>query len=536
MTTFVHELIRDSAQSTPNAIALQVKSCQLSYQALNQAVQQIAYSYSALNIKQGDRIGLYLAKTIENVSCTFACSIVGAVFVPINPVLKAPQVEHILNDCQITCLATNKARLKALIPILHKLPHLTQLIITDANCAEVQVIQPSITLPVISWTDFLSLKNKDIRSTIKQHSNDLAAILYTSGSTGKPKGIMLSHENIVLGAKSVAQYLQSSNKDKVLAVLPLSFDYGLNQLTSSFLVGAQCILLDYLFANDVIKAIEEHQITALAAVPPLWSQLSKAKWPEQKAKSLRYFTNSGGVLAPSILEKLRDVMPKAKPYLMYGLTEAFRSTYLDPDEIDNKVGSIGKAIPNSEILVIDAKGRECLAGEIGELVHIGPLVSLGYWQNTQATMKRFKFPPVQAKNIGKENLAVYSGDFVKRDSEGFLYFISRQDEMIKTSGYRISPAEVEEVITTSNKVLQTCVIGIEHKELGQGILAFVTLNNQQGNLIEFEKLLLKHCQNKLANYMIPKHIITLTDLPYNANGKVDRQLLKENYHDFFTKA
>jgi acyl-CoA ligase (AMP-forming) (exosortase A-associated) len=536
MTTFVYELIRHSAQSTPHAIALQVKNCQLSYQALNKAVQQVANSYSALSIKQGDRIGIYLAKTIENVTSTFASSIIGAAFVPLNPVLKAPQIEHILNDCQITCLITNKSRLKALIPILHKVPHLTQLVITDATCEEVRVIQLNITLPIISWADFLSLKDRGISSTIKQHSNDLAAILYTSGSTGKPKGIMLSHKNIVLGAKSVAQYLQSNNKDKVLAVLPLSFDYGLNQLTSSFFVGAQCILLDYLFANDVIKAIEEHQITGLAAVPPLWAQLIKAKWPENKAKSLRYFTNSGGVLAPSILEKLRDVMPKAKPYLMYGLTEAFRSTYLDPDEIDNKIGSIGKAIPNSQILVINANGRECRAGEVGELVHTGPLVSLGYWQNAQASMERFKSPPLQACNTDKAELAVYSGDFVKRDSEGFLYFISRQDEMIKTSGYRISPAEVEEIILTYDKVLQTCVIGIEHKELGQGILAFVTLNNKNDNIIEFEKSLSKHCQSKLANYMIPKHIITLTDLPYNANGKIDKQFLKENYHDLFTKA
>ncbi len=536
MTTFVHELISHSAQNTPNAIALQVKNCQLSYQSLNKATQQVAYSYSALNLKQGDRIGVYLAKTTENVTSTFACSIVGAVFVPINPVLKAPQVEHIVNDCQVKCLITNKARLKALNPILSKLHHLTQLIITDATSEEVQTLQLSITLPALSWADFLSLKSNQVNSAIKQHDSDLAAILYTSGSTGKPKGIMLSHENIVLGAKSVAQYLQSNKQDKILAVLPLSFDYGLNQLTSSFLVGAQCILLDYLFANDVIKAIETHKITGLAAVPPLWSQLIKAKWSEKTTQSLRYFTNSGGVLAPSLLKKLRDVMPNATPYLMYGLTEAFRSTYLDPNEIDNKIGSIGKAIPNSEIMVINATGDECKTDEIGELVHIGPLVSLGYWQNIQASKERFKPTPAQAKNINGTKLAVYSGDFVKRDNEGFLYFISRQDEMIKTSGYRISPSELEEVILTHNVILQTCVIGVAHAELGQAILAVVTCKDNQTINTELEKLLLKHCQLALANYMMPQKIIILADLPYNANGKVDRQQLKKNYHDFFTKA
>jgi len=536
MATFVHELISDSARLTPNAIALRVKESQLTYQDLNQSVQQVASAYNALGLEQGDRIGIYLAKTVENVFSTFACSIIGAVFVPINPVLKAQQVEHIADNCQIKCLITNKTRLKSLGTIFDKHSNLTTLILTDATNAEVQTLQLSMETRVITWTDFLSLKNSKYNPAIKLHSNDLAAILYTSGSTGKPKGIMLSHENIVLGAKSVAQYLQSNNKDKVLAVLPLSFDYGLNQLTSSFLVGAQCILLDYLFANDVIKAIEKYEVTGLAAVPPLWSQLIKARWSETTARSLRYFTNSGGVLAPNILKKLRDVMPNAKPYLMYGLTEAFRSTYLDPSEVDNKIGSIGKAIPNSEIMVINAKGKECQTNEIGELVHIGPLVSLGYWQNSQASKLRFKATPEQAKNNCDNALAVYSGDFVRRDKEGFLYFISRADEMIKTSGYRISPNEVEEVILTHKAIIQTCVIGTAHAELGQGILAFVILDNNDTHNEKFEKSLLKYCQNALANYMLPLKIIILADFPYNANGKVDRQQLKQKYHNFFIQA
>lgn len=535
MTTFVHELISHSAHSTPNAPALLVKHDQLSYQDLNLSIQTVANSYRSLPINHGDRIGIYLAKTIENVTCTFACSLIGAAFVPINPVLKASQVKHIVNDCQITCLITNKARLKGLNPIFDQLPLLTHLIISDATSEEAAKFQLSKHLSIIAWSDFISLKKEKLSSKTEQKKHDLAAILYTSGSTGKPKGIMLSHENIVLGAKSVAQYLQMSNKDKILAVLPLSFDYGLNQLTSSFLVGAQCILLDYLLPTDVIKNIEKHQITGLAAVPPLWSQLAKNVWPEKATKSLRYFTNSGGALSPSLLEKLRIMMPKAKPYLMYGLTEAFRSTYLDPAEVDNKIGSIGKAIPFSEVMVINTNGKECLADEVGELVHIGPLVSQGYWQNPLANQERFKPTPLQAKNIYNTTLAVYSGDFVKRDKEGFLYFISRQDEMIKTSGYRISPIEVEEVILTHDAILQACVIGVKHTELGQAILAVVSVNTDNIDSTELEKTLLKHCQKTLANYMMPQKIMILTDLPYNANGKVDRQLLKQKYQTYFTK-
>jgi len=536
MTTFVHELVSHSAQRTPTAVALQDKSGQLSYQALNQTVQHVAQAYSALNLKQGDRIGIYLAKTIKNVACTFACPIIGAVFVPINPVLKAPQVAHIVNDCQIQCLITNKARLTTLKPILSKLPHLVTVILVDATKEDKQAFQFNTSLIISCWSDFLPSQNQHISSLIELHRNDLAAILYTSGSTGKPKGIMLSHENIVLGAKSVAQYLHNNSKDIILAVLPLSFDYGLNQLTSSFLVGAQCILLDYLFANDVIKAIHKYEVTGLAAVPPLWSQLARAKWPERSARSVRYFTNSGGVLGVNTLQKLRVVMPQAKPFLMYGLTEAFRSTYLEPSQIDNKMGSIGKAIPNSEIMVINSEGKECKHNEIGELVHIGPLVAQGYWQNAQATELRFKPAPEQAKNITSTTMAVYSGDFVKRDQDGFLYYIARQDEMIKTSGYRISPNEVEEVILTHQAVAQTCVIGIEHQELGQAILAVVAFKHSHTDNIELEKSLLKHCQPALANYMIPQKVIALTELPYNANGKIDRQQLKQNYQDFFTKA
>jgi len=536
MTTFVHELISHSARNNPSAIALQVKTSQLSYLELSQTVRQISQAYITLGLNQGDRIGIYLTKTIENVTSTFACSMIGAVFVPINPVLKAQQVEHIVNDCQIKCLITNKARFKAIEPKLSNFACLTNIIIIDEKNEKTQAPLPSQPLSIITWRDFLSSENYSVNPLWEQDQNALAAILYTSGSTGRPKGIMLSHENIVLGAKSVAHYLEINNTDRVLAVLPLSFDYGLNQLTSSFLVGAQCILFDYLFASDVIKAIEKFQITGLAAVPPLWTQLTRATWPDQGAKSLRYFTNSGGVLAPKTLKKLRAVMPKAKPYLMYGLTEAFRSTYLEPSQVDKKIGSIGKAIPHSEIMVINSDGNECQAGEVGELVHIGPLVSLGYWQNSAASKQRFKAAPAQAKNVNSTKLAVYSGDFVKRDQDGFLYFISRQDEMIKTSGYRVSPNEVEEVILTNKFIHQTCVIGITHAELGQAILAFVILKDNDKNTVELEKLLLTHCRTILANYMMPQKIIFLSDLPYNANGKVDRQQLKQSYHDLFIKA
>ena len=356
---------------------------------------------------------------------------------------------------------------------------------------------------------------------------ELAAILYTSGSTGQPKGIMLSHSNIVLGAKSVSQYLQLTSQDNILAVLPLSFDYGLNQLMSCFLVGAKCILLDYLLANDVIKAISKYNVTGLAAVPPLWMQLAKATWPENIASSMRYFTNSGGVLPLSTLTALRKHMPQANPYLMYGLTEAFRSTFLSPLEIDKKPGSIGKAIPHAEIMVLREDGSECDSDEVGELVHIGPLVTLGYWQNTAATEARFKTTPIQAINIEGTPLAVFSGDYVKRDADGYLYFVARKDTMIKTSGYRVSPTELESVLLGLPEVEEAAVIASPSEELGQEIIALIV--SSITDKATLKKIIMKHCQLNIANYMIPKQMIFLTELPRNANGKVDTKRLIMKY-------
>ncbi|TMM47696.1 acyl-CoA ligase (AMP-forming), exosortase A system-associated [Colwellia ponticola] len=530
MTTFVHELISHSALQTPTAIALQIKAKELSYAQLNSKITKVAQAYAALALTQGDRVGIYLAKNQENVQSMFACSLIGAAFVPINPVLKAQQVHYIANDCQIKLLITNRARLAALTPLLAQLPALASIIVIDANNQEITKTVCTNTVNILSWQAFLELgeqRSANLQPPIS--ANALAAILYTSGSTGQPKGIMLSHTNIVLGAKSVSQYLEQTADDNILAVLPLSFDYGLNQLTSCFLVGAKCILLDYLLANDVIKAISKYSITGLAAVPPLWLQLTKANWPKGVGQSVRYFTNSGGVLPLKTLNALQHYMPQAKPYLMYGLTEAFRSSFLPPSEIKNRPTSIGKAIPHAEILVLRDDGSCCDDNEIGELVHIGPLVSLGYWQNKAATAERFKPTPKQAINRQNTALAVFSGDYVKRDTEGFLYFVARKDAMIKTSGYRVSPTEVESVLLQCPLIDEIAIIASPSNELGQSITALIVTLNKNTEVAE--AVVMKYCQVNLPNYMIPKKIIFLNELPRNTNGKVDTAWLSKNYNN-----
>jgi acyl-CoA ligase (AMP-forming) (exosortase A-associated) len=529
MTTFVHELISYSSKRSPQAIALQVKENQLSYSQLNKKVMRVAQVYSSLAINDGDRVGIYLVKNQESVQSIFACSVIGAVFVPINPVLKSLQVQHIANDCQIKLLVTNHARLKILMPILAQLPELVTVIVIDADEHSLAQIKYPEHLSILSWQAVITSNKGSVKkTTLPMKTSELAAILYTSGSTGKPKGIMLSHANIILGAKSVSQYLELTSKDNILTVLPLSFDYGLNQLMSCFVVGAKCILLDYLLANDVIKAISKYNITGLAAVPPLWIQLTKATWPDKVARSMRYFTNSGGVLPLPTLVTLRKHMPQAKPYLMYGLTEAFRSTFLPPAEIDNRPSSIGKAIPHAEVLVLREDGSECDTDEVGELVHIGPLVTLGYWQNTAASEERFKKTPERAINAQNTELAVFSGDYVKRDADGYLYFVSRKDAMIKTSGYRVSPTELESVLVGLSGVDEAAVIATPSKELGQAILALIVSSNCDKDSLM--KVIIKHCQVKVPNYMIPKQIIFLDELPRNTNGKVDTKHLSTKYN------
>jgi len=335
--------------------------------------------------------------------------------------------------------------------------------------------------------------------------------------------VMLSHRNLVAGAESVATYLGNTSADRLLAVLPLSFDYGLSQLTTAFRVGACAVLMNYLLPRDVVRLVQRERITGLAAVPPLWMQLARLDWPAGVADSLRYFTNSGGHLPKAVLDALRVRMPGARAFLMYGLTEAFRSTFLPPEEIERRPDSIGKAIPNAEILVLDADGRPCAPGEVGELVHRGVHVALGYWNDTSRTAERFRSLP---ESGGRTEIAVWSGDSVRSDAEGFLYFVGRRDEMIKTSGYRVSPAEVEEVLYASGRVSEAVAVGVAHAELGQAIVALVYAHAGEAHDLSADLLAL--CKRELPGFMVPLHCLVRSEaLPRNPNGKIDRKRLAE---------
>jgi acyl-CoA synthetase (AMP-forming)/AMP-acid ligase II len=329
---------------------------------------------------------------------------------------------------------------------------------------------------------------------------------------------MLSHANMWLGAASVAHYLALAPADRTLAVLPFSFDYGQNQLLSSWAAGASVVPLEYLSARDVIRAVERHDITTLAGVPPLWVQLIEAEWPPRAALSLRRLTNSGGRLPASVVRRMREVFPAAEIFLMYGLTEAFRSTYLDPSLTDTHPHSIGRAIPFAEVMTSHPDGTLCSPGQDGELVHAGPLVAKGYWQDPERTAERFK-PAPQGSRYG--GIAVWSGDRVRQDEEGLFYFVARDDAMIKTSGNRVSPTEVEEAAISSGLVHEAVVMGVPDDRVGEAI-ALVA----RGAGRDAEAELRNYLRRELPNFMQPSIIVWRDEMPKSPNGKLDREQLK----------
>ncbi|MBL0150839.1 MAG: acyl-CoA ligase (AMP-forming), exosortase A system-associated [Ideonella sp.] len=521
-STLLHLLSANAASRTPDAPALTAQAASLSYAELDAAVKGFASGLMALGLLRGERVGIYLEKRFETVIASFGAPAAGGVFVPMNPLLKAEQVAFIAQDCEVRVLVTSPERLAQLAPSLASCPALRQVVLTSAP---IEAVGLPAGVDLVSWADLLAAPTRSGHRVI---DTDVCAILYTSGSTGRPKGVVLSHRNMVAGAKSVASYLENRPSDTLLAALPLSFDAGFSQLTTAFHSGARVVLLNYLMPRDVLKAMEREKVTGLTAVPPLYIQLSALEWPASINDNLRYFANTGGRMPRETLTLLRQRVPEAKPFLMYGLTEAFRSTYLPPEEVDRRPDSIGKAIPNAEILVLREDGTPCAVDEPGELVHRGALVGLGYWNDAEKTAERYKLLPGREPGLMLPEYAVFSGDNVRRDAEGFLYFIGRRDEMMKTSGYRVSPTEVEEILYATKLVGECVAFGVDHTTLGQAIQVIATAPDGSAALDLPE--LLAQCKAHMPAYMVPAGIEPMAGpLPRNPNGKIDRKLLSTQW-------
>jgi acyl-CoA ligase (AMP-forming) (exosortase A-associated) len=478
-------------RGAPEAEALVVGEERLTYPELEAAVGRTAVALLAHDLEPGDRVATWMGKTMLACIMPLAAARAGLVHVPINPVLKHAQAAHILADSGSKLLISNRARLESL----------QENELADARSVALE-----------EWRE-----GDEAMPPSSRDPDELAALLYTSGSTGRPKGVMLSHANLWLGAISVAHYLGLGPDDRTLAVLPLAFDYGQNQLLSTWAAGGCVIGFDYLLPRDVVRAVGRHDVTALAGVPPLWLQLAEQEWGAS-GQSLRTLTNSGGHLPQPLVRRLRTLFPQAKLHLMYGLTEAFRSSSLDPSLVEEHPESVGTAIPFAELMVVSQDGSESAPGAEGELVHAGPLVAQGYWRDADRTAERFKPAPTFSELGGT---AVWSGDTVVKGEDGLLRFRGRDDAMIKVSGNRISPTEIEEAALASGVVSDAAAFGVPDERLGQAIVLIAVPKSE-----EAEEKLRNYLRRELPPHMQPQQIVWKERLPVGPTGKLDRTSLK----------
>ena len=478
-----------TSRGAADAPALTVGEQTLSYRALEEHFGRTAAWLMAQGLSPGDRVASWMAKTVLACVLPLACARAGLVHVPVNPALKRAQVAHILADSGARLLVANQARLATL---------------QAGQRGEARAIA------LEDWDS-----GDDALPPSSADPDDLAALLYTSGSTGPPKGVMLSHANLWLGAVSVAHYLGLTRDDRTLALLPLAFDYGQNQLLSTWAAGGHAIAFDYLLPRDVVKAVGRHDVTVLAGVPSLWLQLAEADWPGE-GRSLRTLTNSGGHLPAPVVRRLRDLFPDARLHLMYGLTEAFRSTSLDPALVDEHPDSVGTAIPFAEVMIVRPDGSEARPGEEGELVHAGPLVAKGYWNDSRCSAERFR--------AWKGEVAVWTGDRAVRGEDGLIRFRGRGDAMIKVSGNRLSPTEIEEAALASGAVREALALGVADERLGQAVMLLAVPKGEDA-----EQRLRAYFAAELPAYMHPRDIVWRDALPAGPTGKVDRAALVKEF-------
>lgn len=517
MNFLVHHMLRTSAERSPDKEAIVCGDARLSYAEAWRHACGLASGLRGLGMARGDRIGIYMEPSAAQALSILGVCRAGGVFVPINEVLFPDQVTHIANDCGMRGLVTSQSRLGRVRDVLPE---------TDLDFVVVvgEDPLPDFSVEVRSYTELLEEKVPSdwCESSI---GKDLAALIYTSGSTGRAKGVMLSHEQIMAGSHIVSNYLGITHEDRTLAALPFSFDAGLNQLMTATEHGATVVIKPFVFARQLVDTLVEEKITGMGGVPPLWSLMAQPSSSLHKHQypHLRYISNTGGAMPLSVLEALRKKLANTKVFLMYGLTEAFRSTFLPPEELDRRPTSMGKAIPDTEILVVNDDGELCGPGEVGELVHRGPTVSMGYWGQPELTAKSIRPHPLLPPELGDAEKVVYSGDLVKMDEEGYLYFVARRDAMIKSSGFRISPTEVETVLFQTGRLREAAVIGLPDERLGQAIKAFVV--PRDGDVVDAEALI-GYCAERMPRHMVPKTVESLDSLPKTGSGKIDYPALR----------
>lgn len=513
------EAVAERAGRAPARVALRDGEVALDYAEVVRRASALAAWLYDRGVRPGDRVGVHLRKSVEEVLLTLALVRLGAVFVHVHPQLTLVQLRHVVADSGMRLLVTQARRASELLEQAGGAR--PTLLVVEADA-------PPGALP---WP---SLEGQAEPPVPPPAPSALGALLYTSGSTGRPKGVMHSQGNLLAFATSVARYLRLTPDDRVLGLLPISFGYGLSQLLSTWLAGGTLVLQKAPFPAEVVKAIVRERISGLAAVPSVWAQIiAYLEQEPTELDSLRYVTNAGGHLPESRARRLRELLPSADIVLMYGSTETLRSTYLPPELFASKLGSIGRAIPNVDVFVVDGEGRPCDIGQPGELVHRGAHISQGYWNNPEETASRFRPAPGLREQIGDE-VVYFSGDLVRRDADGILWFLSRIGWMVKSGGFRFSLSEVEALTLESGLVQEAVAISVDDDMLGQ--VVHVAVSARPGESID-PAALERHSWKSMPSYMMPKGFhVWEGALPLLANGKVDRQRVREELCERLARA
>ena len=507
----LHDYLLHSARELSGKVALVCMKQRITYGDIDARSNALANSLVAAGVERGDRVVIFADNTVETVISFWAVLKANAVVSIVNPLTKSDKLGYLLGDCRPVALITDAHIYSVFAGPAQACRYLKRVIVSgaidDAKLAALPHAQ--------RWTDAIAGGDLTVPPARRCIDIDLAAIIYTSGSTGDPKGVMLTHRNMLTACTSIASYLELQEDEVILGVLPLAFDYGLYQMIMAFRTGARLVLeRSFTFPAQILNLMVDEGVTGFPGVPTIFSILAELKsLKDYDLSRIRYVTNTAAALPVKHILMLRDIFPAARIYSMYGLTECKRCTYLPPEDIDRKPASVGIAIPNTEMWIVDEEGNKVTPGTVGQLVIRGATVMKGYWEKPESTAKKLKPGPLPGEQV------LYTGDYCRMDDEGYLYFVGRMDDIIKSRGEKVAPKEVENMLMNIPGVKEAAVIGVPDEILGQAVKAFVVL--EEGVAMS-EKQLQNECQSRLENFMVPKYITMLPSLPKTDTGKIKK--------------
>jgi amino acid adenylation domain-containing protein len=503
--------LEQSAGRFPDKTFLVCGADRWSFAAIEAAANRLAHGLLAEGVERGDRVAVFLENSSEAVVAIFAILKAGAVFMMVNPTTKADKLKYMLNNSRAKALIAPGRKLARHGDLWRETPHLARLVTTGATAGDLPAGGPAC----VEFQELLARHTAQADPPRKRAIDiDLAALIYTSGSTGNPKGVMLTHLNMVSAATSITTYLENTADDIVLNVLPLAFDYGLYQVLMAARFGGTVVLeRSFTYPEAVLRRVVSEGVTGLPLVPTMSAILLQMDLTRYDWSRLRYITNTAAALPTEHILKLRRLLPHARLYSMYGLTECKRVSYLPPEQLDRRPNSVGRGMPNEEVYVVDDEGRRVGAGVVGELVVRGANVMRGYWELPEETAKRLKPGPLPGEMV------LYTGDLFRTDAEGYLYFVGRKDDIIKSRGEKVSPREIENVLYSHPEIAEAAVIGVPDEILGQAVKAIVALRS--GSALG-EPEVLRYCAERLEDFMVPKYVEILDVMPKTANGKIDK--------------